>query len=382
MPPRYSRVTVLATAAIVAAALLGAAVAAGTFAVLDDDTATTVATTVETTDPAAQTTSAPQSLNALYRRAVRGVVEITAVASSDAFSPGGGGQQAQGSGFVYDTEGHVVTNQHVVDGAASITVTFPNGARYPAQLIGVDASSDLALLQVEAPARVLHPLALADSDEVRVGDAVLAIGSPFGLEGTLTSGIVSALHRQIEAPNNFTIDDAIQTDAAINHGNSGGPLLDLRGRVVGVNAQIRSDSGGNEGVGFAIPSNTVRTVVSQLISAGKVDHAYLGVSIQTIPGDAAAALGVPRGVAVTQVVPGAPAASAGLQGPSGEMTVNGEVYPTGADVITHIDGKRVTNADALRAIVDAKEPGDEVTLTVVRDGDTLTLTVTLGSRPS
>ena len=175
---------------------------------------------------------------------------------------------------------------------------------------GRDPSTDIAVLQVAAKSRALTPLTFANSDRIQVGDPVVAIGNPFRLDRSVTAGIVSALQRPITAPNGFTIDHVIQTDAALNHGNSGGPLLDLRGSVVGVNAQIRSDSGGNEGVGFAIPANTVRTGVSQLISAGKVEHAYLGVSIQTVPGDAAAALGVPRGVAVTQVVAGAPAASA------------------------------------------------------------------------
>jgi len=302
--------------------------------------------------------------------------------SGSPFPDGGGTQQAQGSGFVYDTAGHIVTNEHVVDGANSITVRFPNGSTYTATLVGSDASTDLAVLEVDAPTSLLHPLALADSSKVEVGDGVVAIGSPFGLENSVTSGIVSALHRDITAPNEFTIDDAIQTDAAVNHGNSGGPLLDLLGRVVGVTAQIKSDSGGNEGVGFAIPSNTVRSVASKLISAGKIEHAYLGVSIETIPADAAKVLGVPAGAAVTQVRAGTPAAAAGLRGASGQRTVNGQLYPTGGDVITAVDGTAITDGAGLQSTIDAKRPGDSVELTYTRDGTSTTVQVSLGTRPS
>ena len=193
----------------------------------------------------------------------------------------GGTQQAQGSGFVYDDQGHVITNQHVVDGAQSVKVTLWNGKTYDATVVGTDPSTDIAVLDVDAPASVLEPLSLADSSKLEVGDGVVAIGSPFGLEQTVTSGIVSALHRQITAPNDFAIDDAIQTDAAINHGNSGGPLLDMSGRVVGVTSQIESESGGNDGVGFAVSSNTVKRIADALISNGSVDHAYLGVATET-----------------------------------------------------------------------------------------------------
>src|SRR5206468_775980 len=174
--------------------------------------------------------------------------------------------------------GNVITNAHVVDGATSISVRFWNGATYKGTVVGSDPSTDLAVVHVDAPSSLLVPLTLGDSSAVEVGDGVVAIGAPFGLEETVTSRIVSALHRQIDAPNNFTIPDSIQTDAAINHGNSGGPLLDLQGKVIGVNAQIESDSGGNDGVGFAIPSNTVKAIVSQLLANGKAQHAFLGVS--------------------------------------------------------------------------------------------------------
>jgi putative serine protease PepD len=298
----------------------------------------------------------------VYNRTGKGVVEISVkstVSNSGSFPFGGGSQtqQALGSGFVYDAAGHVVTNDHVVAGAQSISVRFWNGATYKATLVGADPSTDLAVIKVDAPASVLHPLALGDSGSLQVGQGVVAIGSPFGLEDTVTAGIVSALHREMTAPNNFTIADSIQTDAAINHGNSGGPLLDLNAKVVGVNAQIESDSGGNDGVGFAIPSNTVRSIVTQLIGSGSVQHAYLGVGIT----DAS------DGVKLTQVRPGTPAAKAGLQ--------------TG-DVITAVGGERVHDATALSTAVDAKKPGDRVTLTYTRNGQSHTVTVTLAERPA
>src|SRR5207248_4021121 len=235
--------------------------------------------------PAAPTDA--RSVDELYRRSYKGVVEITVSSQSSSSSPfpGGGSQsqRAQGSGFVYDSKGAIVTDQHVVDGATSISVRFWNGASYPAHVVGTDASTDLAVVKVDAPSSLLVPLALGDSGSLAVGDGVVAIGSPFGLAETVTSGIVSALHRQMTSPNGFAIENSIQTDAAINHGNSGGPLLDQQGKVIGVNSQIESDSGGNDGVGFAVPSNTVRSVVTQLLATGKAEHAYLGVAAQTSP---------------------------------------------------------------------------------------------------
>jgi putative serine protease PepD len=308
----------------------------------------------------------------VYERTYKSVVEITASGfESDQFG-NQSEQQAQGSGFVYDEEGHIVTNQHVVDGSSSLSVRFWNGTRRPAEVVGTDPSTDLAVLKVDAPESLLAPLRLANSSGLEVGDEVLAIGSPFGLEGTLTSGIVSALHRQMTAPNDFTITDSIQTDAAINHGNSGGPLLDTRGRVIGVNAQIESDSGGNDGIGFAIPSNTVRSIVDQLVDDGSVEHAYLGVQITALE----------NGVAVTEVRTGTPAEDAGLRASTGTKTVDGAEVPTGGDVIVAVDGNPVTTSAELQSAVDAKQPGDTMKLTVVRDGKRRTVEVTLAERPS
>jgi putative serine protease PepD len=309
---------------------------------------------------AAASTSA-LSVNDIYRRAKSGVVEVIATEqSSGSPFPGQGSQssQAQGSGFVYDADGHIVTNEHVVDGATSVTVKFANGQKLTAQVVGTDPSTDLAVLKVSSLPSGVTPLTLGSSSSLEVGDGVVAIGSPFGLTESVTTGIVSALGREIEAPNNYAIVGAIQTDAAINHGNSGGPLLDMQGKVVGVNSQIESDSGGNDGVGFAVPSSTVKSVVPQLIAGGKVEHAYLGVGI----GDAST-----TGAQVTSVASGSPASRAGVQ--------------TG-DVVTAFDGSTVADAQALRAAVDEHKPGDKIELTVRRAGQTKTLTLTLGTRPA
>jgi putative serine protease PepD len=342
---------------LVAAAALGVGGAATYAGLAPDGTRTIVRqVTVSNGEPAANTTGL--SVSDIYQRTHKGVVEIT-VTTSQAASPFGGQQkqQAQGSGFVYDSNGRIITNQHVVDGATSISVRFWNGKTYKAEVVGTDPSTDLAVIKVDAPASLLTPLTLADSSAVAVGDNVVAIGSPFGLENTVTSGIVSALHRQMTSPNNFSIDDSIQTDAAINHGNSGGPLLNAEGQVIGVNAQIESDSGGNDGVGFAIPSDTVKAIVSELISTGKAEHAYLGVSVETVSG----------AVRITQVRTGTPAADAGLQA---------------GDRILSVDGKQITSADGLTSAIAAKKPGDTVSVTYSRGGQSHTLEVQLASRPT
>ena len=350
--PKRSR-TMLATA-MTSAALIGAASVAAVTAFVDSDSATAPQVTVS--GEAQPTADSSSSVAAIYKNSSEAVVEIAVTSGGGS---GGGTQQAQGSGFVYDEQGHVITNQHVVDGAESVEVTFSNGKTYDATVVGSDPSTDIAVLDVDAPASVLEPLELADSSQLEVGDGVIAIGSPFGLEQTVTTGIVSALHRQITAPNKFAIDDAIQTDAAINHGNSGGPLLDMNGNVVGVNSQIESESGGNDGVGFAVPSNTVERIADALIADGSVEHAYLGVATEDVEGS--------TGAGIAEVRPGTPAAEAGLQ--------NG-------DVVTEVDGESVESADELRQLIDAKRPGDKAELTVQRDGDTQTLEVTLGTRPS
>jgi putative serine protease PepD len=348
----------LSTAAVLAAAAAIGVGGAATYAGLASEGTRTIVRqeTVSNGEPAANTTGL--SVSDIYQRTQKGVVEIT-VTTSQSTNPFGGQQtqQAQGSGFVYDSNGRIITNQHVVEGATSISVRFWNGQTYKAELVGSDPSTDLAVIKVDAPASVLTPLTLADSDAVAVGDNVVAIGSPFGLENTVTSGIVSALHRQMTSPNNFSIDDSIQTDAAINHGNSGGPLLNAEAQVIGVNAQIESDSGGNDGVGFAIPSNTVKSIVSELISTGKAEHAYLGVSVETVNGS----------VRITEVRTGTPAADAGLQS---------------GDTIVSVDGKRIASGDGLTSAISAKKPGDTVSITYSRGGQSHTVKIELASRPT
>jgi putative serine protease PepD len=211
---------------------------------------------------------------------------------------------------------------------------------------------------------------------------VVALGSPFGLEDTATSGIVSALNREMTSPNNFTISNSIQTDAAINHGNSGGPLLNSAAQVIGVNAQIKSDSGGSDGIGFAIPSSTVASIVPQIISSGSVEHAYLGVGVASLPQSVADELGLPVGVMVTEVREGTPAAEAGLRAATGSTTVDGQSFPTGGDVITEVDGTAIADGSELQSAIDAKHPGDTVTITFTRDGSSSTVEVSLGTRPS
>ena len=310
--PRRSRPMLIAS--LLAAACLGAGGGAVAYATLTGGDTVVKQVTVKQAESVASS-SAPLSVNQIYRKANRGVVEITVTTNSGDNSPfgggGGGTAQAQGSGWVYDSDGHIVTNDHVVNGAQSISVRFWNGKTYSASVVGTDQSTDLAVIKVDAPSSELHPLQVGDSSAMQVGDGVVAIGSPFGLEETVTSGIVSALHRAITAPNQFTINDSIQTDAAINHGNSGGPLIDSSAQVVGVNVQIATDgqsgTGANAGVGFATPSNTVKTVVDDLIAGHSVAHPYLGIAVEDAASGSGAQIGTVRS--------GSPAAKAGLDPP-------------------------------------------------------------------
>jgi putative serine protease PepD len=361
-------------------AVLGAAGGAAGYALVTNDDPTTVVRQVTVSDAQPAAAASALSVNEIYKRANKGVVEITVTTSSN--SPLGEQQRGQGSGFVYDTEGHIVTNDHVIDNASSISVTFWNGAVYKATLVGTDPATDLAVIDVDAPSSLLHPIAVGDSSKLEVGDGVVAIGSPYGLEETVTSGIVSALHRQMQSQNGFTINDSIQTDAAINHGNSGGPLLNSLGQVVGINAQIKSDSGGSDGVGFAIPSNTVKSIVSQLLDSGKVEHAFVGIGLQTIPASVADQLGLAAGVEVTEVREDTPASRAGLRQATSSRTVDGQEYATGGDVIIEVDGRTVRTAEDLQRAIDAKKPGDTITLTYSRSGKEHTVDVKLTKRTS
>jgi S1-C subfamily serine protease len=381
MKPRPGRISTLLMA-LVATLAIGAGTGAVAYSAFSSsDTKTVVReVAVKNSEPAASTSAL--TIGEIYRRSYKGVVEITVTSSSATPFGGQQAQQAQGSGFVYDSNGNIVTNEHVVDGARSVSVRFWNGDTYKATVVGSDPSTDLAVIKVDAPQSILSPLTVGDSSKVLVGDGVVAIGSPFGLEETVTSGIVSALHRQMEAPNNFTINDSIQTDAAINHGNSGGPLLNAEGQVIGVNSQIRSDSGGSDGVGFAIPSNTISSIASQLIESGKVEHAYLGVGVQTIPATVAPDIQLVAGVELDKVTSGTPAAKAGLHAATGSKITDGDRYWTGGDVITAVDGRKVATAEELQRAIDAKKPGDTVSITYWRAGKSQTTDVTLATRPA
>ncbi len=349
------------------------------------------------TIPAAMTAPASSAergdsnlVNEIYRRDGRGVAFISAEAPAEAelgpFGAPEGGGTSTGSGFLIDTEGHIVTNSHVVAGAEEIEVSLGESeTTYEAETIGVDPATDVALIKVDAPAEELHPLKLGDSSKVQVGDPVVAIGNPFGLDRTVTSGIVSALQRQIEAPNGFSISHVIQTDAAINPGNSGGPLIDESGRVIGINSQIQTDgSRGNVGIGFAVPINTAREVIEQLEEDGEVEHAYLGISGGSIEPRLAEALKLPvdRGVIVTGVVEDGPADRAGIRGGSTSATIEGAELTLGGDIITEVDGEPVTGMDDVINVVNGAQPGDSIEVKVARNGGgTETLEVKLGVRP-
>jgi S1-C subfamily serine protease len=352
--------------------------------------------TVTVTEPVAAPVAASDSgngnvVNRIYRSDGQGVAFIEAEhqgEGSPPLSPFGEpeGGTATGSGFVIDTEGHVLTNNHVVEGAGRIQVKLGSSeATHSAEVVGTDPATDIALLKVDAPADQLHPLALGDSSQVQVGDPVVAIGNPFGLDRTVTSGIVSALQRQIQAPNGFSISHVIQTDAAINPGNSGGPLIDAAGNVIGINSQIQTGGGGgNVGIGFAIPIDTAREVVEQLKADGKVEHAFLGISGGTITPELARAVNLPvnRGVLVAEVVKGGPADEAGIEGGDTEATIEGARLDLGGDIITEANGTAVSSMDDVINVVNSAKPGDTLELTVLRGGETKTVTVTLGNRPN
>jgi S1-C subfamily serine protease len=313
----------------------------------------------------------------IYKRDAPGVVQVTATDPTQ-------GSESLGSGFVIDKAGHIVTNFHVVRGATKVYVSFSGQDQLAGTVVGVDPSTDIAVLTIQAHASALTPLELGNSDAVRVGDTIYAIGNPFGYTRTLTSGIVSAVQRRITAPNTLPIDNAIQTDAAINHGNSGGPLLDAAGRVIGVTSQIYAENSqqGNIGIGFAVPVNTVRNIAAQIISTGKVLHAFLGVETAPITGQLARLYHLPSsGLIISSVVPGGPAARAGLRGGTTNVVVDGESYRLGGDVIVGVDGASVSAFEQLRDAIARKKPGDKVKLEVIRNGSKKSITATLGQAP-
>ena len=354
---------------------------------------TVVRTTAET--PAVYTPGTQgQSPDQIYRNLSGGVVMVLsdfANAGTDQFGQQQSGQ-ALGTGFVVDGGGYILTNAHVVDEngqkASGVTVVFNKGGsqtqRVKGELVGVDVGSDVAVIKVDPKSLGLKPLPLGDSSKVTIGEPVVAIGNPLGYDFSITSGIVSATGRSLQSPNGMTIPNGIQTDAAINQGNSGGPLIDSQGKVIGINEQIASQGGGNDGLGFAVPINTAIRSLNQLRDSGKVKYAWMGVQGQTLTSDVAATFNMKTagGALIEKVAAGSPAAKAGLQGGDQTVTVQGQDFTLGGDVVVKADGKDVGSFDDLIAILSEKNPGDKVTLTVERDGKTRDVTVTLTERPT
>jgi S1-C subfamily serine protease len=328
----------------------------------------------------------------IYKRDAPGVVYVKAEVVQHTQSPFDFGLpqeqrgEATGSGFVIDKDGTILTNAHVINGARKVTVQFANKQQQTAKVLGKDESTDLALLKVDPTGLNLVPLTLGSSRTVQVGDPAVAIGNPFGLERTLTTGVISAVHRPIQAPNGFQIDDAIQTDAPINPGNSGGPLIDATGKVIGINSQIEtggSGSNGNIGIGFAVPIDTAKRYIPQLKKEGHIDRGYLGVSTTTID-KSLDGLNLPakHGALVEAVTPGGPADDAGLRGGDINATLNGQSIQLGGDIITAVDGKEIATNEDLTAAIANRKPNEKVRLTIQRDGKPKTVEVTLGDRPA
>lgn len=325
----------------------------------------------------------------IYNSVGPSVVSINVIARSSGSSFQGNQQlqQGTGTGFVIDQQGHIVTNNHVVDGAIQVEVNFFDGSIYRGQVVGVDPDSDLAVIQVERPADELVPVALGDSDNLFIGQEVVAMGSPFDEPWTLTTGVISALNRSISGLGQFQIGSVIQTDAAINPGNSGGPLINMNGEVIGVNSQILSQTRSNSGIGFAIPSNLVKRVSQSLIESGRVSYSYLGIQGGSVDLSVIEALNLPnnaRGVVVSAVTQGGPAALAGLQSAQVRRNNDGSETLSSVDIITAVNGEAVISMESLITYLGTStKPGDIITLTVVRDGtQQLDIPVTLTARPS
>lgn len=366
---------------------------------------TPTAVAVPTATPAPEPTPAPpqpapqaaqgtlsleQDIIAVYEAVGRGVVNITNRSYAYDFFFRPVPQEGSGSGIVYDREGHIITNYHVIEGAEELFVTLPDESTVPAEVVGSDPSVDLAVIKVDADPELLHPVPLGESENLRVGQFVVAIGNPFGLERTLTVGVVSALGRVIQSPDESFIGEIIQTDAAINPGNSGGPLLDLSGRVIGVNTAIFSPSQASAGIGFAVPVNTVRRVVPALIENGYYPHPWLGINyVWSLTPERAAILHeagmdvpVEEGLLIIEVAPNGPAAQAGLRGGRQRVRIGPAILTIGGDILTAIDGEPITSDQELLQYMDTQtEVGDTIQVTIWRDGQELTVPVTLGEMP-
>lgn len=320
------------------------------------------------------------SLIEIFKNSEAGVVRVNIQRSEESNSPGG-----VGSGFVFDKKGHIITNAHVVEDAIKVVVTFLDGRSYNAEIVGVDTFTDIAVIKVNADLALLSPIFLGDSSNLQVGEPIAAIGNPFGLSGSMTSGIVSQLDRLLPSGAGYSIPDVIQTDAAINPGNSGGPLLNMRGEIVGINTAIQSTTGEFTGVGFAIPSQTVAKIVPILIKNGEYKHPWIGISGRDIGPDLAKVLNLNDAVGflVITVIPDSPASRAGLQGSENTVERDGVQYTVGGDIILSVDGLEVRKiSDILIHLQRAKSVGDEMVLEIIRDGRTTNFTIILGERPN
>lgn len=383
----YSAAAVVLAVVVVCSVFLVSGTASSAHGAALDATATPMPVVeVDSTAASSVAVTADSVTEQLYNTVSPSVVSINVVATrqGSGFFPGSM-VSGTGSGFVIDTDGHIVTNNHVVEGATDIEVNFVDGTIVRGTVVGTDPNSDLAVIQVDLPAEQLHPVTFADSDQLSIGQSVLAIGSPFGQRWTLTTGIISGLERRIDSLSNFSIGGVIQTDAAINPGNSGGPLLDLNGHVIGVNSQIMSESGSNSGVGFTIPSNLVQRVANALIADGEVEYSYLGIEGGDISLSVIEALDLPnnqQGVVVSNVQSGGPADQAGLRSATVRQSARSQEI-TDADIITAIDGTPLNGMESLISyLANHTSPGQKVTLTVLRDGQEQSIEATLGKRPS
>lgn len=345
-----------------------------------DETAIQMQNQIDEINNAITAESKTLSLIEIFEKAEPGVVRVNTQNNQTENELGG-----VGSGFVFDKKGHIITNAHVIDDATKTIVTFLDGRSYNAEIVGVDDSTDIGVIKVSADLKLLHPLSLGDSANLKVGETITAIGNPFGLSGSMTSGIISQMGRLLPSDSGFSIPDVIQTDAAINPGNSGGPLLNMRGEIVGINTAIQSTTGEFTGVGFAIPSQTVAKIVPTLIREGEYKHPWIGISGKDIDPDTANVLGLKDtlGFLIITVVEDSPAFDAGLIGSNKTIEVEGREYPLGGDIIIAVDGMDVRKIDdILIHLQRVKTVGDEMVLEVLRDNRTTDITIILQERPN
>lgn len=329
-------------------------------------------------------TSEEEIVIGVYREVSLGVVHITSTVLSQDFFFRIIPERGTGSGFIVDDRGYVLTNNHVVENADSLEVTLADKSKVVAKLVGRDPNSDLAVIRITVPREKLAPLKLGDSSQLQVGQMAIAIGNPFGLDRTVTRGVVSALGRTLKAETGRQIRNVIQTDAAINPGNSGGPLLNSRGEVIGINTAIFTPSGGSVGIGFAIPVNTAKKLLPQLIARGRASHPWLGISGMDVTPDLARGLNLPvkEGIMIGQVAPGSPAARAGLRGAQRRVRVRNYIFAVGGDIILALDGRKILTVDDLTGFLDEnKKPGEDIQVDILRDGMPMSLGARLGELP-